>query len=91
MRFDYNFRFFLNTQNLVKKRSGTLSKQEFLEIKELQGNPLLDRVIDVFDENRDGEIQFTEFISSLAVFSQNGNDEAKLKCNPKHSLCSFIY
>merc|ERR1711976_403886 len=59
--------------------SGTLSKQEFMDIKELQGNPLLERVIDVFDENRDGEVQFTEFISSLAVFSQNGNDDAKLR------------
>merc|ERR1712137_908376 len=59
--------------------SGSLSKEEFLEIKELQGNPLLERVIDVFDENRDGEVQFTEFISSLAVFSQNGNDDAKLR------------
>eukprot|EP00012_Vannella_robusta_P005768 CAMPEP_0206206962 /NCGR_PEP_ID=MMETSP0166-20121206/15299_1 /ASSEMBLY_ACC=CAM_ASM_000260 /TAXON_ID=95228 /ORGANISM="Vannella robusta, Strain DIVA3 518/3/11/1/6" /LENGTH=176 /DNA_ID=CAMNT_0053627615 /DNA_START=39 /DNA_END=570 /DNA_ORIENTATION=- len=59
--------------------SGTLSKEEFLEIKELQGNPLLERVIDVFDENQDGEVQFTEFISSLAVFSQNGNDDAKLR------------
>ena len=61
-------------------RSGTLSKEEFLSIKELQGNPLLERVIDVFDENGDGEVQFTEFISSLAVFSQNGNDDAKLRC-----------
>ena len=60
--------------------SGTLSKDEFLSIKELQGNPLLERVIDVFDENQDGEVQFTEFISSLAVFSQNGNDDAKLRC-----------
>jgi len=59
--------------------SGTLSKQEFMDIKELQGNPLLERVIDVFDENRDGEVQFTEFISSLAVFSQHGNDDAKLR------------
>jgi serine/threonine-protein phosphatase 2B regulatory subunit len=51
-----------------------------LSIKELQGNPLLERVIDVFDENRDGEIQFSEFINSLAVFT-SGNDEAKLRCN----------
>lgn len=58
-----------------------MSKEEFLNIKEFQGNPLLERVIDVFDENQDGEVQFTEFISSLAVFSQNGNDDAKLHCN----------
>mmetsp|Transcript_42441 Transcript_42441/g.77037 ORF Transcript_42441/g.77037 Transcript_42441/m.77037 type:complete len:191 (-) Transcript_42441:29-601(-) len=59
--------------------SGTLSKDEFLSIREMQGNPLLERVIDVFDENRDGEIQFSEFISGLSVFSRKGNDEQKLK------------
>merc|ERR1712039_1011172 len=72
-------RLYRKFQKIDTDGSGTLSKDEFLSIKELQGNPLLERVIDVFDENQDGEVQFTEFISSLAVFSQNGNDDAKLR------------
>eukprot|EP01095_Lingulamoeba_sp_RSL-Kostka_P006677 TRINITY_DN2103_c4_g1_i1.p1 TRINITY_DN2103_c4_g1~~TRINITY_DN2103_c4_g1_i1.p1 ORF type:complete len:200 (-),score=95.96 TRINITY_DN2103_c4_g1_i1:217-816(-) len=59
--------------------SGTLTKEEFLKLPNIEGNPLLERVLDVFDKNRDGEIQFTEFISSLAVFNQKDDDESKLR------------
>lgn len=43
-------------------------------------NPLLERVIQIFDENKDNEIQFTEFIKALAIFSNKGAKEEKLKC-----------
>jgi serine/threonine-protein phosphatase 2B regulatory subunit len=51
-----------------------------MELRGLKANPLLERVLDVFDENKDGEIQFTEFITALSIFNQRGNDEAKLRC-----------
>ena len=51
-----------------------------MELRGLKANPLLERVLDVFDENKDGEIQFTEFITALSIFNQRGNDDAKLRC-----------
>lgn len=45
-------------------------------------NPLLERVIQIFDENKDNEIQFTEFITALAIFADKSKKEEKLKCTP---------
>eukprot|EP01125_Pyxidicula_operculata_P000397 TRINITY_DN10428_c0_g1_i1.p1 TRINITY_DN10428_c0_g1~~TRINITY_DN10428_c0_g1_i1.p1 ORF type:complete len:182 (-),score=23.66 TRINITY_DN10428_c0_g1_i1:19-564(-) len=59
--------------------SGTLTIDEFMSIPELAVNPLLVRVIQIFDENKDNQVQFTEFIKALSVFSENGNKEQKLK------------
>eukprot|EP01130_Rhizamoeba_saxonica_P014762 TRINITY_DN647_c0_g1_i2.p2 TRINITY_DN647_c0_g1~~TRINITY_DN647_c0_g1_i2.p2 ORF type:complete len:133 (+),score=36.63 TRINITY_DN647_c0_g1_i2:385-783(+) len=50
-----------------------------MQIPELAMNPLLERVLQIFDENKDNEIEFKEFINSLSVFSGTGNKEAKLK------------
>jgi serine/threonine-protein phosphatase 2B regulatory subunit len=38
--------------------SGSLSVQEFMSIPELQQNPLVQRVIDIFDTDGNGEIDF---------------------------------
>jgi len=59
--------------------SGTLSTTEFQSIPEFAVNPLLERVLSVFDTNKDNEIEFSEFISGLATFTQKGNKENKLK------------
>jgi len=45
-------------------------------------NPLLERVVSIFDENGDSEIEFKEFIRALSIFSDKGNKEEKLKCTP---------
>jgi len=59
--------------------SGTLTIDEFMRIPELAVNPLLERVIQIFDENKDNEIQFSEFIKALSIFSDKGNKEGKLQ------------
>eukprot|EP01127_Copromyxa_protea_P006868 TRINITY_DN16811_c0_g1_i1.p1 TRINITY_DN16811_c0_g1~~TRINITY_DN16811_c0_g1_i1.p1 ORF type:complete len:181 (+),score=53.17 TRINITY_DN16811_c0_g1_i1:50-592(+) len=59
--------------------SGTLTIDEFMSIPELAVNPLLERVIQIFDENKDNEIQFSEFIKALSIFSDKGNKEGKLQ------------
>uniref|UniRef100_A0A1I7VUZ7 Calcineurin subunit B type 1 n=1 Tax=Loa loa TaxID=7209 RepID=A0A1I7VUZ7_LOALO len=38
--------------------SGSLSVDEFMSLPELQQNPLVQRVIDIFDEDGDGEVDF---------------------------------
>jgi hypothetical protein len=38
--------------------SGSLSVEEFMNIPDLQQNPLVQRVIDIFDVDRNGEVDF---------------------------------
>ena len=38
--------------------SGALSVDEFMSLPELQQNPLVQRVIDIFDEDGNGEVDF---------------------------------
>jgi serine/threonine-protein phosphatase 2B regulatory subunit len=38
--------------------SGSLSVQEFMNVPELQQNPLVQRVIDIFDADGNGEVDF---------------------------------
>lgn len=42
--------------------SGSLSIEEFLSLPELQQNPLVQRVIDIFDTDGNGEVDFKGFI-----------------------------
>ncbi len=39
-------------------RSGSISVGEFVEVPELKENPLVKRVVDVFDSNLNGEVDF---------------------------------
>ncbi|XP_057578432.1 calcineurin subunit B type 2 [Hippopotamus amphibius kiboko] len=59
--------------------SGTLSMEEFTSLPELQENPLVQRVIDVFDTDGNGEVDFREFILGTSQFSVKGDKEQKLK------------
>lgn len=60
--------------------SGGLSKEEFMQIANLQQNPLAQRVIDLFDKDCNGEVDFKEFIEGISQFSMRGDREAKLRC-----------
>ncbi|KAL6052024.1 Calcineurin subunit B type 2 [Balamuthia mandrillaris] len=64
---------------LDKDGSGTLTADEFLSIPELAVNPLLERIIDIFDTNKDEEIEFSEFVGALATFADKDNLEGKLR------------
>ena len=49
--------------------SGSLSVDEFMSLPELQQNPLVQRVIDIFDEDGNGEVDFKgESSSNLSSF-----------------------
>lgn len=61
-------------------RSGSISLKEFLTVPELQNNPLLQRVVDVFDADLSGEVDFKEFVKGLAQFAVVQEDnETKLR------------
>jgi len=64
---------------LDKDGSGTLTTEEFLSIPDLALNPLLERILQIFDKNGDNEVQFSEFISVLSTLSDKGTKEDKLK------------
>lgn len=49
--------------------SGALSTEEFMSLPELQQNPLVQRVIDIFDADGNGEVDFKEFIRGVSQFS----------------------
>ena len=59
--------------------SGTLSIEEFMHLPELQQNPLVQRVIDIFDTDGNKEIDFREFIEGISQFSVKGDKDSKLK------------
>jgi len=59
--------------------SGSLSVDEFMSLPELQQNPLVQRVIDIFDEDGNGEVDFKEFIQGVSQFSVKGDKESKLR------------
>ena len=44
--------------------SGSLSVDEFMSLPELQQNPLVQRVIDIFDEDNNGEVDFKGIVSN---------------------------
>ena len=51
-----------------------------MSIPELQQNPLVRRVIEIMDEDGNGQIDFREFIQGLSQFSLKSDKESKLKC-----------
>ena len=66
-------------KKLDLNQDGSLSVEEFLTIPELQQNPLVRRVIDILDTDRNGEVDFQEFIHGVSLFSVRGDRDKKLR------------
>merc|ERR1712172_482728 len=49
-------------RKLDKDSNESLCVEEFLALPELKENPLVQRVVSVFDTNNSGELDFTEFV-----------------------------
>lgn len=64
---------------LDKDNSGTIDRNEFLSIPAIANNPLASRLIEIFDEDGGGDVDFQEFLSGLSAFSSKGQKEEKLR------------
>ena len=64
-------------------KNGKLSVEEIMSIPGLEHNPLVSRVIETFDTNNDGEINFMEFVQGISRFSVKTSKEDKLQKNIK--------
>jgi serine/threonine-protein phosphatase 2B regulatory subunit len=60
-------------QKLDRNQSGTLEADELMMIPELAMNPLVPRIVAVFDT-----VNFRQFVNNLAVFGPNGTPDAKV-------------
>jgi serine/threonine-protein phosphatase 2B regulatory subunit len=62
-------------KNFIKldtDKSGLIEPNEFFDVPELKENPIVQRVISVFDKNNDGKISFYEFVLGLSALTDNG-------------------
>lgn len=59
--------------------NGMITKEEFMNHPAVASNPIAARVLDLFDEDKSGEVDFGEFISGLAKFSARGNAQSRLR------------
>jgi hypothetical protein len=48
-----------------------LDPDEIFNVPELNQNPLVKRVISIFDKNKDGKISFSEFLSGTSPLTQD--------------------
>ena len=66
---------------------------KFMQINDLQQNPLVQRVIDLFDSDGNGEVDFKEFIEGISQFSVRGDKQAKLtnrSTEQVREMCLFV-
>jgi len=58
---------------------GVIDKSEFQQALGLKDSLFVDRMFSLFDDNKDGNINFEEFVRGLSVFCEKGTIEEKLK------------
>merc|ERR1711941_209334 len=68
-----------NEASLQMEMATNFDAEEFMSLPELQQNPLVQRVIDIFDEDGNGEVDFKEFIQGVSQFSVKGDKNSKLR------------
>jgi serine/threonine-protein phosphatase 2B regulatory subunit len=57
--------------------SGDIDRNEFKAIPSLASNPLIDRVLSIFDADGNGTVSFQEFVRALSIFSPDTPTENK--------------
>lgn len=62
-------------QNFTKMdvdHTGFLEPNEFFDVPELKDNPIVNRIVKVFDKNGDEKISFYEFVFGLSTLASQG-------------------
>jgi len=61
-----------NFVKLDSDNSGLIEPREFFDVPQLKDNPIVSRIISVFDRDGDGKISFYEFITGLSILTSGG-------------------
>ncbi|OII71490.1 calcineurin subunit B [Cryptosporidium andersoni] len=64
---------------LDTNQNGELDPHELFDMPEIADNPLVKRVISIFDTNEDGKVSFVEFVIGLARLMAGSDPEQKMK------------
>jgi Ca2+-binding EF-hand superfamily protein len=62
-------------RKLDTNSDGMITQEEFMSIPELQTNPLVSRIIEIFDTDKTGTINFREFVNGMSLFSENSQEQ----------------
>jgi serine/threonine-protein phosphatase 2B regulatory subunit len=60
-------------------KSGGIDIQELMAMESVAENPLAERIMQVFDKNRNGVIEMDEFLEGISIFSRQGAIDKKLE------------
>ena len=66
-------------QSLDLNKNNRVEIEELQQLADLEDNPLVSRVFEIFDKDKNGSIDFVEFLTVLSIFSNQGSEEAKLR------------
>ncbi|KAF4674676.1 calcineurin, partial [Perkinsus chesapeaki] len=72
-------RLYSRFQALDKDGNGQLDPSELLGVREISENPLVQRVVSIFDVDGNGTVSFIEFLVGLARVAVGSDEEEKLK------------
>ncbi|KEP65269.1 UNVERIFIED_CONTAM: protein phosphatase 2b regulatory subunit, putative [Hammondia hammondi] len=64
---------------LDTNQNGELDTHELFDVPELADNPLVKRVLSIFDTNGDGKVSFVEFLVGLSKLAANTDEFQKTK------------
>jgi len=64
---------------LDTNQNGELDPHELFDVQDIADNPLVKRVIAIFDTNSDGKVSFVEFIVGLAKLTAGTDEYQKTK------------
>lgn len=64
---------------LDTNQNGELDPHELFDVPDIADNPLVKRVVDIFDTNSDGKVSFIEFLVGLAKLTAGTDEFQKTK------------
>lgn len=64
---------------LDTNHNGELDPHELFDVPEIADNPLVKRVVSIFDTNHDGKVSFVEFLVGLAKLTADVDEREKMR------------